>query len=190
KAMLSEAVLGLGRSSTLVHGLCHLTRPDAEGVEATDVNQVMDAALGLLEPTWGERILVVKEYADLPRISCLPAHICRVFLHILENAAAAIEDRGRVSIHTRAGGVRNIEIRISDTGTGIANDVLPEVFEPFFSTRGESLGLGLSVAQGIVKMHGGTINLRSSAETGTSVIISLPIVAAAAVSNLPMAGKR
>jgi len=190
KSMLGEAALGLGRSSTLVHGLCHLTRPDSDGVEVTDVNQVIDAALGLLAPTWGDRIVVVKEYADLPGISCLPAQICRVFLHILENAALAIEARGRISVHTRAGGVRNVEIRISDTGSGIAQEVLPEVFEPFFSTRGHALGLGLSIAQGIVKAHGGTINLRSSAETGTSVIVSLPIMAAAAVSNLPLPGIR
>lgn len=190
KNMLSEAAVGLGRSSTLVHGLCQLTRPDAEGVEATDVNQLLDAALGLLSPTWGDRIVVVREFADLPGISCLPAQICRAFLHIFENSALAIGDRGRITVHTRAGGVRNVEIRINDTGSGIANEVLPEVFEPFFSTRKEALGLGLSVAQGIVKAHGGTINLRSSAESGTSVIISLPITAAAAVSNMPLAGMR
>ena len=190
KSMLTEAALGLGRSSTLVHGLCSLTRPDADGVDATDVNQVLDAALGLLEPTWGDRIVIVREYGDLPTISCLPAQICRAFLHILENSATAISDRGRISVHTRAGGVRNVEIRISDTGSGIANEVLPEVFEPFFSTSKESLGLGLSTAQGIIKAHGGTINLRSSAETGTSVIVSLPITAATAVSKLSLTGIR
>lgn len=190
KSMLSEAAAGLGRSSTLVHGLCHLTRPDTEGVDATDVNQILDAALGLLEPTWGDRVVVVREYADLPSISCLPAQIGRAFLHILENAALSISDRGRISVHTRAGGVRNVEIRISDTGSGIAADALPEVFEPFFSTRKDALGLGLSIAQGIIKTHGGTINLRSSAETGTSVIVSLPITAATAVSKIALTGVR
>jgi signal transduction histidine kinase len=190
KAMLSEAALGLGRSSTLVHGLCHLTRPDAEGVDATDINQVLDAALGLLAPTWGDRIVVVKEYADLPKVGCLPAQICRAFLYILENSALAIPDRGRISVHTRAGGVRNVEIRISDTGSGITAEALPEVFEPFFTTRKDALGLGLSIAQGIIKAHGGTINLRSSAETGTSVIVSLPITAATAVSKMSLTGVR
>jgi two-component system, NtrC family, sensor kinase len=182
KAMLTEAVSGLGRSSTLVQGLRQLTRLDAEGLDAADINASLDAALNLVVPVWGERIAVVREYADLPAVTCMPAQICRAFLLILENAGQAIAERGRVSVTSRAGGTRNVEIRITDSGSGIANDVLPEIFEPFYSTRHEALGLGLTVAHGIIKAHGGSINVRTSAESGTSMVINLPITAAMSAS--------
>ncbi|MEP6881770.1 MAG: ATP-binding protein [Dokdonella sp.] len=190
KNLLSEAVIGLGRSSTLVQGLRQLTRPDAEGLDSTDINATLDAALSLIVPVWGERIVIVREYADLPAVTCMPAQVCRAFLLIFENAGLAIEDRGRVSVTTRAGGTRNVEIRIADTGKGIADDVLPEVFEPYYSTRGNALGLGLSIAQGIIKTHGGSITLRTAADSGTNVVINLPINAAMTASSSAIASLR
>ena len=182
KAMLAEAASGLGRSSTLVQGLRQLTRLDADGLDIIDINASLDAALNLLVPKWGERITVAREFADLPAVTCMPAQICRAFILILDNAGQAIAERGRISVTTRAGGTRNVEIRISDSGHGIADEVLPEIFEPFFSTRSEALGLGLSVAHGIIKAHGGSINVRSSAESGSSFVITLPITAAMTAS--------
>ncbi|HET9032557.1 MAG TPA: ATP-binding protein [Dokdonella sp.] len=182
KSLLTEAVSGLGRSSTLIQGLRQLTRLDADGLASTDINATLDAALSLIMPTWGERIVVVREFADLPPVTCMPAQICRAFVRIFENAGEAIAERGRISVTTRAGGTRNVEIRIADSGTGIADDVLPEVFEPYFSTRSNALGLGLSVAHGIIKSHGGSINVRTAADSGTSIIISLPITAAMTAS--------
>ena len=133
-------------------------------------------------PAWGERIVVVREYADLPQVSCMPAQICRAFVLILENAGQAIPERGRIQVATRAGGTRNVEIRISDSGAGISDEDLPEIFEAFFSTRRDAPGLGLTLAHGIIKAHGGSINVRTSRESGTSFIIGLPITAAMTAS--------
>ncbi len=182
KALLADSASGLGRSSTLVQGLRQLTRLDAEGLESIDINASLDAALSLLVPAWGERIAVVREYSDLPAVTCMPAQICRAFVLILENAGQAIAERGRVLVATRAGGTRNVEIRIADSGSGINDDDLPEIFEPFFSTRRDAPGLGLSLAYGIIKAHGGSINVRTSRESGTSFIIGLPITAAMTAS--------
>lgn len=182
KALLVEAVSGLGHSSSLIQGLRQLTRADAEGLDSTDINATLDTALSLLAPIWGERIVIEREFADLPAVTCMPAQICRAFVRIFENAGEAIIDRGRISVTTRAGGTRNVEIRIADSGRGIADDVLPEIFEPYFSTRSQSLGLGLSIAHGIIKSHGGSINVRTAADSGTSIIISLPINAAMTAS--------
>lgn len=190
KEMLGEAVAGLGRSSTLMQSLCRLTRPEVDGLDTIDVNEMVDAALNLLVPEWGERIVVVREYADLPKITAMPAQIGRVILNILDNCAAAIDGRGRIGVQTRAGGTRNVEIRFSDSGSGIANDALPEVFEPFFSTRDNALGLGLSIAHGIVKAHGGSITIRSTSAEGTVVVVSLPITAAALAGVLPAVPRR
>ena len=183
KALIAESASDLGRSSTLVQGLRQLTRRDAEGLESIDINASLDAALSLLVPAWGERILVVREYSDLPQVSCMPAQICRAFVLMLENAGQAITERGRVLVATRAGGTRNVEIRIADSGSGISDEDLPEIFEPFFSTRRGAAGLGLTLAHGIIKAHGGSINVRTSRESGTSFIIGLPITAAMTAST-------
>lgn len=183
KGLLAESASGLGRSATLLQGLRQLTRLDAEGLENIDINASLDAALTLLVPAWGERITVVREYSDLPAVSCMPAQICRAFVLILENAGQAITERGRVQVATRAGGTRNIEIRIADSGSGINDEDLPEIFEPFFSTRRDAPGLGLTLAHGIIKSHGGSINVRTSKESGTSFIIGLPITAAMTAST-------
>jgi signal transduction histidine kinase len=190
KALLAEAALGMGRSTPLLEGLRQLTEHEDDGPTFADINQCIDAAINLLAPTWGERIAVMREFSTLPGVSCLPAQVCRAFLHILDNAALAIDGRGTVSVQTRAGGTRNIEIRIGDSGSGIDELILPEIFEPFFSTRANALGLGLSEAYGIVKAHGGSINVRTSAGSGSTFIISLPILAASTVSAPALAARR
>ena len=78
--------------------------------------------------------------------------------------------------------MRNVEVRISDSGAGISDEDLAEIFEPFFSTRRDAPGLGLTLAHGIIKAHGGSINVRTSRESGTTFIIGLPITAAMTAS--------
>lgn len=179
KDRLADAALGLGRSTALVEGLRELTRFDEGKTQVVDINKSLDAALNLVAPTWGDRIIIAREYASLPGVTCMPAQVCRAFLHILDNAAKAIEGRGTVSVQTRAGGTRNVEIRITDTGCGIEDHVLPEIFEPFYSTRAGALGLGLSDAHAVIKAHGGSINVRTTPGSGTTIVVSLPILAAA-----------
>ena len=178
KTLIADALQGLGRSAPLVDGLRKLTRTDREGLDAVDINACLDSALTLAAPAWGERITILREYTELPCVNCMPAQINRAFLHILDNAAAAIEGRGTITVQTRAGGTRNVEIRFSDTGPGIDEEVLAEIFEPFFSTRSDALGLGLSNAHAIVKAHGGSINVRTAQGSGTTIVVSLPIMAA------------
>ena len=180
-------LLSLGRSSTLVQSLRRLTRADSEGLEAVDLHQLIDSVLNLTVVAWGERLVVVREFGDLPNVTCMPAQIARVFLSVLDNAALAIEGRGRITVHTRAGGTRNVEIKISDSGSGIPGGLLPEVFDPFTSSHGDSLGLGLHLSQAIVKAHGGSINVRSSSGEGTVVVINLPVTAAAQAAALAVA---
>ena len=183
KDRLAEAAKGLGRSTALIEGLRELTRFDEGKAQAIDINKSLDAALNLVAPSWGDRIVIAREYSRLPSVTCMPAQVCRAFLHILDNAAKAIDGRGTVSVQTRAGGTRNVEIRITDTGSGIEDHVLPEIFEPFYSTRADALGLGLSDAYGIIKAHGGSINVRTTPGSGTTIVISLPVVAAAATAS-------
>jgi signal transduction histidine kinase len=179
KELLADAAAGLGRSSMIAQSLRRFTRPDSDGLEAVDINETIDAVLSLVESDWRNRIEVVREYAELPKVRCMPAQISRVFLHLANNAGQAIENTGRLVVQTRALGARSIEASFSDTGTGIADDVLPRIFEPFYSTKPLATGLGLAAARDIVKAHGGSISVRTTPGGGASFVVTLPIEAAA-----------
>jgi protein-histidine pros-kinase len=101
-----------------------------------------------------------------------------VFSDIIMNAVDAMPEGGSISISASRGNPEGtVNIQISDTGTGISRDILPFVFEPFFSTKpaGKGTGLGLAVAKRVIHDHGGEISLDSVEGKGTSVCIKLPI---------------
>jgi two-component system, NtrC family, sensor kinase len=97
-------------------------------------------------------------------------------MNLLNNAVQAIDGEGNIWLSTRQKG-NWAEIRIQDDGCGIPEKVLKKVFEPFFTTKevGKGTGLGLSISYGIVKKHGGEIEVESLEGQGTTFIIRLPI---------------
>jgi PAS domain S-box-containing protein len=132
-----------------------------------------------LKDVWNElkyKAEVIKDLGDIPPIECYPQRLNQVFMNILVNAAQAIENKGEIRITTRADN-EHVEIKISDTGTGIPPDVLPKIFDPFFTTKdvGKGTGLGLNMAYNIIQKHKGTIDVESEAGKGTTFIIRLQI---------------
>jgi signal transduction histidine kinase len=116
--------------------------------------------------------------AGLPRLLCLPGHLNQVFVNLINNAIQAVEGRegGRVEVRTRQEG-SDVWVDVSDNGVGIAPEVLPRVFDPFFTTRGvgRGVGLGLTVARDIVGAHDGRLVLNSLPGQGTTASVSLPL---------------
>ena len=108
----------------------------------------------------------------------LTSELTELFLHLLINAAQALElQPGTVTLTTaHAGGC--VEVRIHDTGRGIPAEQLPRVFDPFFTTRpvGGGTGMGLAVCYGIVARHNGSIAIESPPGSGTTVTVRLPAV--------------
>lgn len=94
-------------------------------------------------------------------------------LGLLENAAQATPQGGKVRICAMANSMR-VRIQVVDSGSGIPEHALPHVFEPFFSTRSEGTGLGLAIVKSVIEAHGGTIEIQSSPDTGTSFTLVLP----------------
>jgi two-component system NtrC family sensor kinase len=117
----------------------------------------------------------------LPQAMVDQHQIQQVFLNIVNNARQAIEDhrpKGCVRISSGVAG-KNVRITIQDDGPGIRDENLSKLFDPFFTTKevGKGTGLGLSLCYGIVKEHGGTIQVRSKYGEGATFIIELPIAA-------------
>ena len=98
----------------------------------------------------------------------------QLFLNLLLNAAQALEPGGLISVELRTDG-ETVLVSIRDTGVGIAEDLLPQVFEPLFSTRSDGTGLGLTIAGRIAESHGGEIRIESRAGEGTTVTVQLPL---------------
>jgi signal transduction histidine kinase len=102
-----------------------------------------------------------------------------LFLNIILNAAQAMEGRGHLTLKTcLESGKDLVGIEISDSGPGISNDVIPYIFEPFYTTKeeGQGTGLGLSLAYGIVENHGGHITVGNKPDGGAVFCITLPVV--------------
>jgi two-component system NtrC family sensor kinase len=97
-------------------------------------------------------------------------------MNMLVNAAQAIAEHGKITISTRCQD-NMVEIAFTDTGQGIPKEVLPKIFEPFFTTKpvGKGTGLGLSVSYGIIRDHGGNIEVVSEVGAGTTFTIRLPV---------------
>ncbi len=147
-----------------------------------DVNELVRQAVGLCEYALQvDRIDVTLDLADeLPQVRCAVQDLQRVFLNIINNAHLALlevgPDRRRLEIGTRLES-NAIQIRFADTGCGIDEDIVPKLFQPFFTTRdvGEGIGLGLSVGYAVVSDHSGAIKVESEKGEGATFIVELPV---------------
>jgi len=113
---------------------------------------------------------------DVQHIESDRGQLQQVFLNIISNAYAAVEDGGRIDIKISQPNTNEVTVTISDNGHGIAEEDLRNIFEPFFSTKGEAgTGLGLSITRDIIEKLGGLIEVSSAVEHGTRFTVNLPM---------------
>ncbi len=174
--LVADTHFGIDRISEIVMNLKNFSRLDRALAADVDINECLDSALLLARNVLKNRVEVVRQYGELPRIACMPSQINQVFLNLLTNAAQAIEDRGRILVKTEADAAW-LRITVQDTGKGIPTEVLPRIFDPFFTTKavGQGTGLGLSISYEIVKQHGGDIRVTSQPGKGARFTVQLPV---------------
>lgn len=175
------------RCGELVKNLLTFSRTAPMNVETTDINVVMDRCIRLvrhqLEMAGVQLQLNLAD--DLPRVQCDPAQIEQVVLALIMNALDAMPKGGNLWLSTGFGArASNYEIGVRDDGTGIAPEILPQIFEPFLTTKetGKGVGLGLAVSKSIVERHGGSIEVESEFGKGTTFKVELPIEGAGALA--------
>ncbi len=176
-ALLSESQEGISRVRKIVQDLREFSRAGhSEAWVAADIHVGLESTINIVWNDLKYKVELIKHYGELPLIECLPSQLNQVFMNILVNAGHAIEERGQITISTRAA-AQQVFVEISDTGKGIAREHLERIFEPFFTTKpvGKGTGLGLSISYGIVKKHGGEIDVRSEVGVGTTFLIRLPV---------------
>jgi PAS domain S-box-containing protein len=151
-----------------------------------DLNALVAEAEGLVAKRLRERGVNIENQLDpgVPRIRASADQLKQVLLNLLLNAADSMGKGGTITVSTQLGagaetelfGRDAVQIQVRDTGEGMSDEVLAQIFEPFFSTKpGKGTGLGLWVSQGIVQQHGGTLRVRSRIGRGTTFLITLPV---------------
>jgi signal transduction histidine kinase len=169
------------RISSLVTELLDFAKPSDPKLELENINTILDGMILLVSTeTKKKQINVMKTYAsDLPPIQIDREQIKQVFLNVLINAIQATPENGKITIKTRSfirpGGEPYIQIEFTDTGCGIPEEYLEDIFNPFFTTKSAGSGLGLSISHQIVQDHRGYIDVESKLNKGSSFYVNLPI---------------
>ncbi|WP_339734367.1 ATP-binding protein [uncultured Gimesia sp.] len=174
--LLSESTEGLVRVTEIVQNLKSFARLDEASIKEANINEGITATLKVV---WNElkyKSEIVTDLGEIPDIRCSPGQLNQVFMNLLVNAAQAIPERGTISITTEAID-SEIIICISDTGVGIPEQELSQIFTPFYTTKpvGQGTGLGLSIIYGIIQKHNGNISVESEIGVGTTFTIRLPL---------------
>lgn len=174
--LLQESQEGLKRVRQIVQDLKDFSHVDSGKWVWADLHKGLDSTLNIVHNEIKYKTQVIKEYGDLPEIECCLSQLNQVFMNLLVNAAQAMKERGTIWVRTGREDDM-VWIEIEDTGKGIPPEHLNRIFDPFFTTKpvGQGTGLGLSLSYGIVKKHGGRIEVHSVLDKGTRFSVWLPL---------------
>ena len=165
------------RIAEVIRGLLAFARSTSFTMTETDLNLVIDETVSLLEKPFAEQQIRIDRVLseDLPRIMGSPVHLQQVFINLLNNARDAMPQGGIINIRTYPNN-RRIVAEVRDSGTGIEEKIKGKIFEPFFTTKGvgRGTGLGLAVIYGIIRAHGGDIEVESAPGKGAMFRLRLP----------------
>ncbi|MDI6800535.1 MAG: ATP-binding protein [Thermodesulfovibrionales bacterium] len=171
------------RCKKIAENLLIFSRQRTPTKSLESINDIIDRTIELRN-YWlkSNNIEIIKQYGNIPTIFVDSQQIQHVMLNILLNAEQAIAETGRgsgritfeTSYNTAS---KVVTIKVSDNGPGIPKDIMPKIFDPFFSTKSVSTGtgLGLSISHGIIAEHGGSIRAESSDGNGAAFIVDLPV---------------
>ena len=191
--LLQSMTIGTTRIRDIVLSLRNFSRLDESDYKTVDLHEGIDNTLLILQhrlkgnEATKSSIEVIKSYAELPAVECLPGAINQVIMNVIVNALDALDSvecgarsvRKTLRVVTQKADDDRVQILIADNGQGMAEDVRSRIFDPFFTTKpvGQGTGLGLSISYQIVtEQHGGHLTCESALGEGTQFVMELPIV--------------
>ncbi len=176
--LINSVLKSAERCGRITHRLLGFAKHMEVQWEKIDLNSLLREVLEFLEKEASYRQIKVEftDNGEPPPIVSDRGQLQQVFLNIINNAFAAVEDGGRIEIGIDRVGQDAVAVTIADNGIGIPEDHLDHIFDPFFTTKkGAGTGLGLSITYGIVGKLGGQISVKSKVGEGTSFTVTLPI---------------
>ena len=180
RSVLERVVGDAGRASEVISGIRGMLEKGSQERVQLDVNDLIREVLTFVRADLKHHGITVRaELAeDAPCITGVRVQLQQVRLNLIANAVesmASVEHRARVlTVRSQKIGDKDISVTVEDTGTGIAQSDLEHVFEPFFSTKPEGMGMGLSISRSIIEVHGGCITASPARGGGTVFQVSLP----------------
>ncbi len=195
RKVVGSMQVGTERIRQIVLSLRNFSRLDESAMKPVDIHAGIESTLLILQHRLKSRdsrpeIEVIKEFGQLPLVECYASQLNQVFMNIIANGIDAIEERyqklsvprsethsGRIAICTRVTAQNTVMVEISDNGTGMPQEIVDRIFNPFFTTKavGKGTGLGMSIAHSIVvEKHNGKIKCISSIGCGTTFQIEIP----------------
>jgi two-component system NtrC family sensor kinase len=168
------------RCGEIVKGLLEFSKKDQKDFESKHLHKILDDTYELM--THSIKIANISFHTDLKAksdlIFCSPNQIKQACVAILVNATEAVHENGEIVISTGNPDIDTIRLDITDNGVGIPEDDIPQIFQPFFSTKHDTsgIGLGLAIVHGIIKSHNGRIDVKSELGRGTTISITLPLI--------------
>ena len=177
---LDEAQEGAVRVRQIVRDLKVFSRGRDDQQEASDLRRILESSLSMAGNEIRHRARVVKDFGAVPPVDASESKLGQVFLNLLINAAQAIPEgnvsANQITVSTATDAQGRAVVTITDTGCGVAQEVVEHIFDPFFTTKpiGVGTGLGLFICHGIVKGLGGDITVDTDAGRGARFCVTLP----------------
>jgi signal transduction histidine kinase len=176
RAVVGDVRLEIAQIDRIISDLLETARPRRPQIRPGDLNTTVEHAVMLARQQVLSKPIDIQLHkcADLPDVEHDSDQIHQVLLNLLINAVQSIDAEGMVRVDVLARD-RDAEIIVSDSGRGIAPEHLPNIFRPFFTTKGNGTGLGLSLARRIVEDHDGHIEVHSALGKGTQFSVLIPV---------------
>jgi signal transduction histidine kinase len=176
RSVVKEVRQEIARINHIVTDLLQTARPHPPRVRRSDLNTTVEHAvmLGRQQALAKSIDIELKKDDSLPEVEHDSDQIHQVLLNLLLNALQAIDHDGKVLVVVKPQGAM-VVVEVTDNGRGIAPDHLPNIFRPFYTTKGDGTGLGLSLARRIVEDHHGRIDVTSAVGKGTTFAVVLPL---------------
>jgi signal transduction histidine kinase len=173
----------------LMKSFLNFAKPQKPRLEPVNVNQMLNTTLTFhmkhraVGSGGSGKIEIVKEFGELPRTQADPTQLQQVFLNLFLNALHAMPHGGELGVRTclEEDG-KTIRIEVSDTGSGIRDDLIDKIFQPFFTTKQKGTGLGLAISRQMIEQHDGVIAAANRPGGGVLFTILLPVKAEGAAA--------
>lgn len=181
RAVVKDVRQEITRINRIVSDLLQTARPHPPKVHKSDLNTTVEHAvmLGRQQALSKSIEITLRKDPSLPEVEHDSDQIHQVLLNLLLNSLQAIDTKGKIEVTVELQG-KDVVIEVADNGRGIDADHLPNIFRPFYTTKGDGTGLGLSLARRIVEDHQGRIDVTSTVGKGTTFAVVLPLQRTAA----------
>ncbi|MBM4128937.1 MAG: HAMP domain-containing protein [Nitrospira sp.] len=175
ESLITSIKQEIQRLDKLVENFLDYGKPLRLNIKDVDLEIIIEEVMSLVRAKAEiDSIEIHRDYERLPTVSIDPELIKTCIFNVILNAFQAMPDGGTLSLRTQATD-NKVSLIIEDTGVGVSKEDLQKVFDPFFSTKGTGLGLGLAMTKSVVEEHGGKVDFQSKEGKGTTVSITLPI---------------